>query len=76
MLACFLTLLSGVEASKISAVKLSDTGLANADAAALQQALRKLHAIEHIDLSLNRGLDSEAAAVTLHSLAGKRHMVW
>ena len=62
---------AGAAASRISAVNLSNTGLVNADAAALQQVLRKLRAIEHLDLSLNRGLDSEAAAVTLRSLAGK-----
>ena len=66
-----LTLLSGAATSRISAVNLSDTGLLNADVAALQQVLRKLHTIERIDLSLNLGLDSEAAAVTLRSLAGK-----
>ncbi len=56
-------------------MNLSDTGLVHADAAALQQVLLKLHAIEHLDLSLNRGLDSEAVAVTLQSLAGKLHAV-
>jgi len=66
---------AGAATSRISAVNLSDTGLVITDAASLQRELRKFHAIERLDLSLNRGLDSEAAAVALQSLAGKWYTV-
>jgi GTPase SAR1 family protein/t-SNARE complex subunit (syntaxin) len=64
------TILMGAASPKITTLKLSDTGLANANSAALHQELRKCIALEHLDLSRNRGLDSEAVAVILQSLSG------
>jgi hypothetical protein len=66
---------AGAAILRISAVNISDTGLVNAEAASFIQELRKFHAIEHLDLSLNRGLDSETATFTLQSIAGKWYMV-
>jgi hypothetical protein len=62
---------AGASTSSISTLNLSDTSLVNADATALQQVLCKLRAIEHLDLSLNRELGSEAVAIILQSLSGK-----